>query len=203
MVKKRIYLDYAATTPVDPRVREAILPYFSDKFGNPSSIHSFGQETKAAIERARAQVVGLIAPRHSSGQGGSVDEIVFTSGGTEADNFALEGIAFANEAKGKHIITASIEHHAVLECCRFLEKRGFSVTYLPVDEFGVVSLESVVKAITDKTILVSIMQANNEIGTIQPIAEIGKVIRTRNTEHGTQILSHRRGTDGRPSAGRC
>ncbi|MDD5594300.1 MAG: cysteine desulfurase NifS [Candidatus Margulisbacteria bacterium] len=190
MVNKRIYLDNAATTPVDPRVKEAILPYFSDKFGNPSSIHSFGQETKAAIEKAREQVVGLI--------GGSVDEIVFTSGGTEADNFALEGVAFANEAKGKHIITSSIEHHAVLECCKFLEKRGFSVTYLPVDESGVVSPESVVRAITDKTILVSIMQANNEIGTIEPIGEIAKAIKMRNAELGIRSYFH---TDAVQTAG--
>ena len=169
MLKKRIYLDYAATTPVDERVRQAMEPYYAEKFGNPSSLHSFGQETKAAIEQAREQVAGLI--------GALPEEIVFTSGGTEADNFALEGIAYANEARGNHIITSAIEHPAVLECCRFLEQRGFSFTYLPVDQFGLVSPESVKNAITDKTILVSVMHANNEIGTIQPIKEIGEVIK--------------------------
>ncbi|MDD4179834.1 MAG: cysteine desulfurase NifS, partial [Candidatus Margulisbacteria bacterium] len=166
---ERIYLDYAATTPTDEEVTAAMQPYFSEKYGNPSSIHSFGQETKTAIEKAREQVVRLL--------GCSVDELVFTSGGTEADNFALEGVAFANQDKGNHIITSAIEHHAVLECCEFLKKRGFEITVLPVNEFGVVSSESVAKAITPKTILVSIMHANNEIGTIEPIAEIAKVIK--------------------------
>jgi cysteine desulfurase len=164
MDKKRIYLDYAATTPVDGRVRRALEPYYSEKFGNPSSLHSFGQETKAAIEKAREQVAGLI--------GAVPEEIVFTSGGTEADNYALEGIAYAHEPAGNHIITSAIEHQAVLECCKFLGTRGFNVTYLPVDKFGTVSPESVKNALTEKTILVSIMHANNEIGTIEPIREI-------------------------------
>src|SRR3989344_2373795 len=179
---KKIYLDYAATTPVEPKVVEAMRPYHSEKFGNPSSIHSYGQETRAAIEQAREKVARLI--------GAKPDEIVFTSGGTEADNMALEGVAFANETMGNHIITSSIEHPAVLECCRFLETRGFSVTYLPVDEFGVVSPESVRAAITEKTILVSIMHANNEIGTIQPIAEIAKEIGVRSSESGRKIYFH-------------
>jgi len=164
----RAYLDYAATTPADPQVIAAMSPYFAEKYGNPSSIHSFGQETKAAVEKAREQVARLI--------GSSSEEIVFTSGGTEADNHAIEGIAFANEKKGDHIITSAIEHHAVLHCCEFLKKRGFEITVLPVDQFGVVSAESVANAITPKTILVSIMHANNEIGAIEPIREIVKAI---------------------------
>lgn len=168
VVKQRAYFDYAATTPVDERVRQAMEPYQSEKFGNPSSLHSFGQETKAAINKAREQVAGLIGARP--------EEIVFTSGGTEADNYALEGVAYALEAKGKHIITSAVEHDAVINCCRFLEKRGFQVTYLPVDQYGSVSPESVAKALTDQTILVSVMHANNEIGTIEPISDIAKVI---------------------------
>ena len=166
---KRIYLDYAATTPMHPEVMEAMLPYFSDSFGNPSSIHSFGQEAKEAIESARDKVATLIGARS--------EEIVFTSGGTEADNFALKGIACANRNKGSHIITSSIEHHAVMETCKSLEKWGITVTYLPVDEHGLVDPDDVKKAITDKTILVSIMHASNEVGTIEPIAEISKIVK--------------------------
>ena len=164
---KRIYLDYAATTPMHPEVVKAMLPYFTDVFGNPSSIHSYGQEAKGAIEEARVKVADLIGARG--------EEIIFTSGGTEADNFALKGVAFANESKGNHIITSSIEHHAGIETCKFLERRGFRVTYLPVDEYGLVDPGDVKKAITDKTILISVMQANNEMGTIEPIAEIGRI----------------------------
>jgi len=164
---RRIYLDHAATTPTHPEVVEAMLPYFTDAFGNPSSIYSYGQEAKGAIEEARAKVADLIGARS--------DETVFTSGGTEADNFAIKGVAYANEGKGNHIITSAIEHHAVIETCKFLEKRGFLVTYLPVDEYGLVDPDDVKKAITDKTILISVMHANNEVGTIQPIAEIGKI----------------------------
>ncbi len=163
----RIYLDYAATTPTHPEVVKAMSPYFTEAFGNPSSIHSYGQEAKGAIEEARVKIASLISAR-----GG---EIVFTSGGTEADNFAIKGVAFANESRGNHIITSSIEHPAVIETCKFLEKRGFRVTYLPVDEYGLVDLDDVRKAITDKTILVSVMHANNEMGTIEPIAEIDKI----------------------------
>ena len=166
---RRIYLDYAATTPTHPEVVKAMLPYFTDVFGNPSSIYSYGQEAKGAIEEARVKVADLIGARG--------EEIVFTSGGTEADNFALKGVAFANETKGNHIITSSIEHHAVIETCKFLERRGFRVTYLPVDEYGLVDAGDVKKAITDKTILISVMQANNEMGTIEPIAEIGRIAR--------------------------
>ena len=166
---KQIYLDYAATTPTHPDVLQAMLPYFSDIFGNPSAIYSYGQKAKGAIEEARSKVAELISARD--------EEIVFTSGGTEADNFAIKGIAHASESRGNHIITSSIEHHAVLETCKFLEKKGFLVTYLPVNEYGLFSVDDVSNAITDKTVLISIMYANNEIGTIEPIAEIGKLAR--------------------------
>lgn len=166
---KRIYLDYAATTPAHPEVVEAMLPYFTEAFGNPSGIYSYGQEAKGAIEEARAKVADFI--------GAQSEEIVFTSGGTEADNFALKGIAFANEHRGNHIITSSIEHHAVMETARFLGKRGFSVTHLSVDEHGLVDPDNVRRNITGQTILISVMHANNEVGTIEPIAEIGRIAR--------------------------
>ena len=164
---KQIYLDYAATTPTHPEVVKAMLPYFTEVFGNPSGIYTCGQEAKGAIEEARSKVADLIGARD--------EEIVFTSGGTEADNFALKGVAFANQNKGNHIITSSIEHHAVMETGKFLERRGFRVTYLPVDGYGLVDPDDVRKAITDKTILISVMHANNEVGTIEPITEIGKI----------------------------
>jgi cysteine desulfurase len=164
---KQIYLDYAATTPADPEVVQAMLPYFHKAFGNPSAIYSYGQEAKNAVEEARAKVANLIGARD--------DEIVFTGSGTEADNFALKGAAFANKSKGNHIITSSIEHHAILESCKFLGKMDFKITYLPVDGYGLVDPDTVKKAITDKTILISIMHANNEVGTIQPISEISQV----------------------------
>jgi cysteine desulfurase len=166
---KRIYLDYAATTPAHPEVVQAMLPYFTEMFGNPSALYSCGQEAKSAVEEARVKIARLIGAR--------VEEVVFTSGGTEADNFAIKGVAFANEHKGNHIIASAVEHHAVMETCEFLEKRGFLVTYLPVDESGLVNPDDVKKAITAKTILISVMHANNEVGTIEPIAEIGKVAR--------------------------
>jgi len=166
---KRIYLDNTATTPTHPDVVKAMLPYFTDVFGNPSSIHSYGQEGKEAIEEARVKVAELI--------GAQDEEIVFTSGGTEADNFALKGVAYANEKKGNHIIASPIEHHAVMETCKFLEQRGFRVTFLPVDGYGLVDPDDVRRAITSETILISVMHANNEIGTIEPIAEIGKLAR--------------------------
>ena len=166
-IMQRIYLDYAATTPTDPTVVQAMLPYFHDAFGNPSAIYSYGQEAKNALEEARGKVARLIGARD--------EEIIFTSGGTEADNFALKGAAYANQKKGNHIITSAIEHHAVLESCKFLGKMGYKITYLPVDKYGLVDPDSVKKAITDKTILISVMHANNEIGTIQPISEIGKI----------------------------
>jgi len=166
---RRIYLDYAATTPTHPDVVKAMRPYLSNAFGNPSSIHSFGQEARVAIEEARDKIASLIDANS--------EEIVFTSGGTEADNYAIKGIAYANEGKGNHIITSSIEHHAVLETCKFLESRGFKVTYLPVDEYGLVDPQDVKRAITDRTILISVMHANNEVGTIEPIAEISRIAR--------------------------
>lgn len=168
---KRIYLDYAATTPTDLKVVEAMKPYFTEQFGNPSALYSYGREAKQAIEEAREKIAEIL--------GTKTQEIVFTSGGTEADNFALEGVAFANERKGKHIISTAIEHHAVLESLKFLEKRGFKVTYLPVDKYGMVNLQDVKEAITDKTIIISVMYANNEVGTIQPVVEIGKIAKEK------------------------
>ena len=166
---RRIYLDHAATTPTHPEVVKAMLPFFSDAFGNPSSIYSYGQEAKGAVEEARTKVAELIGARS--------EEIVFTSGGTEADNLALKGLAYASEHKGNHIITTSIEHHAVLEACKFLEKRGLEITCLPVDKYGLVDPADVKKAITAKTILISVMHANNEVGTIEPVEEIGEIAR--------------------------
>jgi cysteine desulfurase len=166
---RRIYLDHAATTPTHPEVVKAMLPYFTDAFGNPSSIYCYGQEAKGAIEEARTKVAELIGARS--------EEIVFTSGGTEADNFALKGAAYANEHKGNHIITTAIEHHAVLEVCKFLGKRGFKISYLPVDKHGLVAPDDVKKAITNKTILISVMHANNEVGTIEPVEEMGEIAR--------------------------
>ena len=167
----QIYMDYAATTPTDHRVVEAMLPCFGEVYGNPSSLHAFGQEAHGAMEEARAKIAAF--------SGAKPAEIVFTSGGTESDNFAVKGVVYANRKRGDHIITSAIEHHAVLETCRFLEAEGFKVTYVPVDGDGLVAAASVAEAITDKTILISIMHANNEIGTIQPIAEIGRLARER------------------------
>ncbi|MAE11077.1 MAG: cysteine desulfurase NifS [Dehalococcoidales bacterium] len=166
---KRIYLDYAATTPTDPEVVKAMLPYFTDSFGNPSSIYSYGQENKGAVSESRTKVATLIGARD--------EEIVFTGGGTEADNAALQGVAFANQSKGNHIITSSIEHHAVIETCEFLDKWGFSTTYLSVDEHGLTDPDEFRNAITDKTILISVMLANNEVGTVEPIAELAGIAR--------------------------
>ncbi len=166
---KRIYIDHAATTLTDSRVVKAMEPYFIQKYGNPNSIHSFGQEAREAVEEAREKIAHLI--------GANPSEIIFTGGGTESDNFAIKGIAWANQKKGNHIITSKIEHHAVLHSCQFLEKHGFRVTYLPVDKYGLIDPDDVKKAITEQTILVTIMHANNEIGTIEPIKEIGKVVK--------------------------
>jgi cysteine desulfurase len=168
---KRIYMDHAGTTPMRKEVLEAMLPYLTDRFGNASSIYSYGREAKTALEDSREKVAGLI--------GADARELFFTAGGSESDNWALRGIAAANGDKGNHIITSSIEHHAVLHTCQDLEKQGYKVTYLPVDKFGLVDPEHVNNAITDETILVSIMHANNEIGTIEPIAEISKVIKQK------------------------
>jgi len=173
---RRIYLDHAATTPTHSEVVKAMLPYYTDGFGNPSSIYSYGQEAKGAVEEARTKVAELIGARS--------EEIVFTSGGTEADNFALKGVAYANEHKGNHIITTSIEHHAVMEVGKFLEKRGLTITYLPVDEYGLLDPDDVKRAITDKTILISVIHANNEVGTLEPLEEIGEIA------HEAEICFH-------------
>ena len=168
---KKIYLDYAATTPTDPLVYAAMEPYFFEKFGNASSLHAYGQEAKKALEDSRQSIAEFI--------GSSPEEIVFTSGGTESDNFALLGVAYALEKKGNHIITSVIEHHAISEPAKLLEKKGFKITYLPVDKFGMVSSEDLKMAITDKTILISIMHANNEIGSLQPIAQFAKIAKEK------------------------
>ncbi len=166
-MEQRIYLDHAATTYTKPEVLEEMLPYFTKAYGNPSSVHSFGREARRALDKARKRTAEALKA--------DPVEIYFTSGGSEADNWAIKGVALANKNKGDHIITTSIEHPAVLDTCRYLEKEGFKVTYLPVDQYGMVSVKDVEKAITDKTILISVMMANNEIGTIQPIKEIGQI----------------------------
>lgn len=167
--KEQIYLDHSATTPVDSRVVEAMLPCFSDIYGNPSSLHYAGRAAREAVEQARAAIAEILNTRES--------EIYFVSGGTEADNLAIQGVAFQNRQKGDHIITSQVEHPAVMNTCRFLEKQGFSVTYLSVDQYGQVDPDAVKQAIRKETILVSIIHANNEVGTINPIAEIGKIAR--------------------------
>ena len=164
---RQVYLDYSATTPVKKEVLEEMLPYFTEKFGNPSSLYGIGLSAKSDLSQARAKVAKLI--------GADEREIYFTSCGTEADNWAVIGTARAKKAKGNHIITAKIEHHALLHSCEYLEKEGFEVTYLDVDSKGRISLEELEKAITDKTILISIMFANNEVGTIQPVKEIAEI----------------------------
>lgn len=168
---KSVYMDYAATTYVKPEVLEEMLPYFTNKFGNPSSFYGISRETKMAVDKARGQVAKAL--------NADLNEIYFTGGGSESDNWAIKGICSAYKNKGNHIITTKIEHHAVLHTCEYLEKLGFEVTYLDVDEEGFINLEDLKNAITDKTILVSIMFANNEIGTIEPIKEIGKICRER------------------------
>lgn len=178
---RRIYLDHAATTPVDPRVLESLLPYLTDKFGNASSIHFFGQEARAAVDRARHQAADLISAANN--------EIVFTSGGTESDNLAISGLVEANSRHGRHIVTSVIEHPAVGAVFDELERDGFEVTRVPVRDTGVVDIESVASAIREDTILVSIMTANNEIGTVQPVAEIGAIIRERRSV-GQKIWFH-------------
>lgn len=168
---KRVYLDNSATTAVDPAVIDAMLPYFDKAYGNASSFHSFGREAARALESAREQVATLIGAKPS--------EIYFTAGGTESDNIAILGVAYANRDKGTHIITSAIEHPAVLETCKHLEENGFSVTYLPVDIDGRVSLADLREAITDETVLITIMHANNEIGTIQQVRDMGALARDR------------------------
>jgi len=168
---KRIYLDYAATTPVDPCVFKAMAPFLKEAFGNPSTLYSYGEEARQAVEEARKNVSGLVNAR--------TEEIVFTSGGTEANNLAIKGVARARKKQGKHLITSAIEHHSVIGPCHALEKEGFEVTCLPVDSRGMVDPAMVEKAITPGTVLISIMHANNEIGSLQPIDEIGKIAFSR------------------------
>ncbi len=180
-----IYLDYNATTPIDKEVADAMKPYLYDLFGNPSSSHSYGAKTKMAVENARKQVAKLLNCSSS--------EIIFTSGGSEANNYAIKGYAYANSHRGKHIITSTIEHPAVFEVCKYLEKQGFQVSYIPVDEDGIVQIDNLEDAITSETILVTVMHANNEIGTIQPISEISKICKKHN------IIFH---TDAAQSVGK-
>lgn len=176
-----IYLDHAATTPVHPKVLEAMLPYFSEKFGNPSSVYAVAREARQALDRARDTVAAVLNAKPN--------EIIFTGGGSEADNLAIKGVAFAQKHKGNHIITTRIEHHAVLHTCEYLEKRfGFRVTYLPVDRYGVVDLEALERALDDQTILVTIMMANNEVGTIQPLAEVAKILKGRDVVFHTDAV---------------
>ncbi len=171
-----IYLDYNATTPIDPRVADAMLPFLRKDFGNPSSGHAFGVTTKQAVENARRQVADML--------GCGVDEVIFTSGGTESNNYAIKGVAHAYRSKGNHIITSAVEHPAVTEVCRYLEENGYRITTLPVDEYGLVDPAQVEKAITPQTILITIMHANNEVGTIEPIAEIAGIA------HAHDIFMH-------------
>ncbi|MDD5111920.1 MAG: aminotransferase class V-fold PLP-dependent enzyme, partial [Candidatus Altiarchaeota archaeon] len=166
---KRIYLDHAATTPLDPEVLEAMMPYFSEKFGNASSLHSYGCEAKEALEESRAAVAKTLNAQ--------AEEVIFTSGGTESDNLAIFGTAYAGKDKGRHIITTAIEHHAVLHPFQQLSKNGFDVTYLPADHSGLVDPAVLEKSIRKDTILVSVMHANNENGTIQPIKELAAIAR--------------------------
>ena len=171
-----VYLDYNATTPIDPRVAEAMIPYVREHFGNPSSSHVYGVTARKAVERARAQIAAMLRCEP--------DEIIFTSGGSESNNYAIKGVARAYRAKGNHIITSSVEHPAVIEVCKYLESEGCRVTYLSVDDYGMVDPVQVEDAVTPQTVLISIMHANNEVGTIQPIAEIAAIAR----KHG--ILMH-------------
>ncbi len=185
-----IYMDHSATTPVRPEVLEAMLPYFAADFGNPSSIYTIGQEARKAVDDARERIARILGARMS--------EIVFTSGGTESDNAALKGVAFALQSLGNHIITTAIEHHAVLHTCYQLEQFGFDITYLSVDEHGLVDPQEVVDAITDRTILVSVMMANNEIGTIEPIGEITRLVKAEAKRRDRTIIMH---TDAVQAAG--
>ena len=168
---REVYLDNAATTRVDERIVKLMTEVMLDAYGNPSSVHRVGRKAKVYLDKAREQVAALLNAQK--------DEIYFTSGGTESDNMALRGVAYAKRAKGKHIITTQVEHHAILHACEQLEKEGFSVTFLPVDEYGMVSVAAVEAAITPETILISVMYANNEIGTIMPIKEIGALARSK------------------------
>ena len=185
-----VYLDHAGTTPMDPKVLEAMLPFFSRLYGNPSSLHTVGQEARYALDEARERVAGVLHCR--------AREVVFTGSGTESDNAAIHGAASALLETGNHIITTSVEHHAVLHSCQYLENQGFDITYLPVDSYGMVSADSVYSAITDRTTVVSVMYANNEIGTINPIAEIAQSVHKRAEELRRTIVVH---TDAVQAAG--
>ncbi|RKD34620.1 cysteine desulfurase NifS [Thermohalobacter berrensis] len=176
----KVYMDYAATTPVKKEVLDSMIPYYTEKYGNPSSVYSLGRESRKTIDESREKIANIL--------GANPKEIYFTSGGSEADNWAIKAVAMANKDKGNHIITSKIEHHAVLHTCEYLEKHGFEVTYLDVDEYGMVDLEQLKKSITDKTILISIMFANNEIGTIQPIKEIGQIAREKGVYFHTDAV---------------
>ncbi len=187
---RRIYLDNSATTPVDPAVLEAMMPFLTEQFGNPSSIHFYGQQARSAVDKARHQVASLINSRPN--------EIVFTSGGTEANNLAIRGLIEANSQHGNHIITSAIEHSAVRNVCEDLEKQGYAITYLPVYENGLVRVPDLLDALRDETVLISIMAANNEIGTIQPIAEIGRLVRAQR-DAGKKVWFH---TDAVQAAGK-
>ena len=189
-IEGTVYLDHAGTTSMDPRVLEAMMPYFSQLYGNPSSIHTVGQEARYALDESRERVAQVLGCR--------AREVVFTGGGSESDNAAIHGVATALLETGNHIITTSAEHHAVLHTCQYLEGLGFEVTYLPVDAYGMVQPEAVYQAITEKTTLVSIMYANNEIGTINPIPEIGEVVHNRAAELERTIIMH---TDAVQAAG--
>jgi cysteine desulfurase len=182
---KPIYLDYNATTPIDPEVAEAMRPYLYEHFGNPSSSHWYGRRTKEAVEQARQQVAQLLQCHR--------DEVVFTSGGSEANNYAIKGVALAHRQRGNHLITSTVEHPAVIEVCKYLETKGFEVTYVPVDACGRVAVDTVARAIRPQTLLITIMHANNEVGTIQPIADIAALAR----QHG--VLMH---TDAAQSVGK-
>jgi cysteine desulfurase len=171
MSERTIYLDHAATTPLDGRVLEAMMPYLTTEYGNASSIYTLGRHAMQAIDRSREQIADVLGCRPT--------EIAFTGCGSESDNLAIKGVAYAAQKKGNHIITSAIEHHGILHTCQYLERFGFTVTYLPVDGYGRVDPDDVARAITDQTILVSIMYANNEVGTIEPVAEIGGICRER------------------------
>ncbi len=175
-----IYLDHAATTPVDPQVLEAMLPYFSAQYGNPSSIYALGRAAHKALDEAREKIAAVLGCRPT--------ELIFTGCGSESDNLAIKGVAQANQKRGNHIITSAIEHHGILHACQYLEKFGYEVTYLPVDQYGRVNPADVEQAITDRTVLVSIMYANNEVGTIQPISEISQMCRARRIPFHTDAV---------------
>lgn len=183
---QRVYFDHASGMPVDEKVLEAMLPYFTQIYGNPSSPHSFGNQARDAIDQARGKIAELIGAEKR-------EEIIFTSGGTESNNLAIQGVAYRNKARGNRIITSSIEHMSVMNTCKHLSKQGFEVIYLPVDKYGIIDIQALEKEITEKTILVSIMYANGEIGTIEPIKEIGRIV------HSKGALFH---VDGVAAAGR-